>query len=233
MATKFNPEREIKFAVKVGFLTKSIWQKYFATDYQERWRQMIWKRFLEDGYFLRHEAFAEIYYPNPKHRDVIAAAPYIAKPPNMNQFVHDEIVATTYLMLLRKFNEPAIKTEALLKREVPVSNKGLRIAEAQKHPDLSIDLGNSKVAIEIELTQKSRSRYTTALRNYRQLDYANVIYVIRSSTTKNVIESAADGVSFPRNQIGLGFASLGQWKIDPVTAPIHFDGYDKTLMTMR
>ena len=228
MRPKFLPIREIEFAVAVGFLTKDLWREFFANG-GLRWQQMVWKQFKEDEIFRSRPESPDLYLPNPSHPLVREKAPYLAKAPILNQLGHDVLVARSYLMLTRAVPELEIKTEALLKREDPLRNKGVRVSDSRKHPDLVASSESKTVAIEIELTQKSRRRYGAILRNYRRLGYSRIIYVIRSKTTMNAIENAASDVSFPIETIPIGYGSLSDWRVDPLSTPITFDREVRTL----
>jgi hypothetical protein len=228
MPAKILPLREIDFAVKVGFLPKNLWKEFFAYG-GLRWQNKLWRQFLKDDIFRSQSGQPDLYFPNPNHPLVKDRAPFIAKPPLLSQFGHDELVARSYLLLTRAFPAIEIKTESQLKKEIPISNKGSSLFNSRKHPDLVIVTAGQKTAIEIELNQKSRSRYRAILRCYRSLGYSRIIYVIRSKATLSAVESAADEVSFPRDLISLGFGSVSDWRHDPASTPIHFERATQTL----
>jgi hypothetical protein len=229
MRPQFLPIPEIEFAVRVGFLTKEIWREFFATG-GLRWQQMVWRQFREKGIFRSRAEWPDLYLPNPKHPLVRERSTYLAKAPILNQLGHDVLVARSYLLLKRALPGLEIKTEALLKREDPLRNKGERVSDTRKHPDLIVISGDKTTAIEIELTQKSRRRYGAILRNYRRLGYSKIIYVIRSKATMNAIENAASDVSFPTEAIPIGYGSIANWRERPASTEITFDHEVRTLM---
>lgn len=222
MPAKYVPDREIDFAVNVGFLTKEMWREFFA-DGGLRWQQMLWRQLLTEGYFRVREDWPDLYLPNPTHPFVKKRATFLARAPHISQLAHDELVARSYWLLREKLPDVNIKTEALLQREVPVQNRGRRDRDSDKHPDLVVTLGDLEIAIEIELNQKSRRRYEAILRTYRKTGFSKVIYIVRSNATMNAIERAAGEVSFPRREIHLGYASMADWRGRPALAPITFD----------
>ena len=220
---------EVEFAVRVGFLTKNIWKEFFASG-GLRWQQKLWRELRVQEIFNSRSEWPDLYIPNLKHPMVKGAATYLAKPPVLNQITHDEFVARSYILLTRKFPDLEIKTEALLKRENPLCNKGRGVSDSEKHPDMVVVSGREKTAIEIELNQKSKARYEAILRCYRRLGYARVLYVIRSDATRSAILGAANEVKFPLDKIPLGFASVANWRLDPSRTPIDF-GHIKQVLT--
>jgi hypothetical protein len=221
MRPRFLPIEELEFASRVGFLTRKLWDEFFAKG-GPRWQNKLWRRLKEDGFFYSHPLMSNLYLPNPKQREVEVRVPFLAKPPNLNQLGHDELVARSYMFLKRRLPNAELRTEAYLKKEFPLRNKGARMNACEKHPDLVVSVDEEKVAIEIELTRKSRSRYRHILRSYRRANYSRILYLISSGSTKDVIESAATEVSFPTDIIKLGFGSVGSWRVDPLATSIHF-----------
>lgn len=222
MRPRYLPREEMEFAARVGFLTRSLWREFFGKG-TLRWQNMVWQRLRDDGFFRPHSGMPHLYLPNPKQSLVEVRVPHFAKPPVLSQLVHDELVARSYLLLKRELPNCELKTEAYLKKETPISNKGVRIEASEKHPDIVLAINGIKIAFEIELNQKSRARYRSILRCYRRSGFAKVIYLIRSEGTMNAVESAASEVSFPRDQIQLGFGSIGDWRANPIATEIHFE----------
>jgi hypothetical protein len=222
MRPKYLPVREMEFAARVGFLTRNLWREFFAYGHRS-WKDKVWLRLKQEGFFRAHAGMPDLYLPNAKNRLVDLRVPFVAKPPMLSQLDHDELVARSYLLLKRELPGANLKTEAYLKKEVPISNKGVRIQDVEKHPDLVLELRGEKFAFEVELSQKSRARYRSILRCYRRGGFKKVIYLIRGRGTMNAVESAAHEVSFPRDQIQLGFGSIGEWRANPLKTEIHFD----------
>jgi hypothetical protein len=94
---------------------------------------------------------------------------------------HDNLVAKLLINLLQK-GEMNVKSEFELKHEV-IWEKGKKI----KLPDLLID---DRVAIEVELTQKSSVRMSAIIREYKFGKYEEVIYY----TTKKIATLMSDMV---------------------------------------
>lgn len=212
---------EVEFAVKVGFLTKALWKEFFAYG-GIRWQQKLWRQFRVEEIFRSRSEWPDLYLPNFQHPMVKSIATYLAKPPVLNQIAHDELVARTFLLLTRQYPGLETKTEALLKRESPLYNRGRKIRDIEKHPDLVVTYRGDKIAIEIELNQKSKARYEAIFRSYRRAGYSRILYVIRSEATKLAIKKASKEVQFPTDVIPLGFGSIANWKIDPSRTPIDF-----------
>lgn len=229
MPAKYLPHREIEFAVNVGFLTKDMWREFFAEG-GLRWQQMLWRQLRTEGYFKARTGWPDIYLPNAAHPFVKERATQLARAPHLTQLGHDELVARSYWLLKEKFPDVAIKTEALLQREIPFQNRGRRDRDSEKHPDLVVTLGDLEIAVEIELNQKSRRRYEAILRSYRMTGFSKIIHVITGRATMEAIERAASKVSFPKHKIQLGFASMSEWRATPASAPITFDHEDLSMM---
>lgn len=221
MPAKYRPIREIEFAVAVGFITKEIWREFFSTG-GLRWQQMVWRQFKEDRIFNARPDAPHIYLPNRKHPLVSGISDVPAKAPILNQLGHDELVARTFLQLRRAHPRLEILSEAWLKREEPLSNRGARVADYRKHPDLVLVSGGRRIAIEIELNQKSRRRYQAILKTHRQKNFARVIYLVRSPGTKRAIERAANDIAFPIQLMPLGFGSIGELRLNPSETFIRF-----------
>ncbi len=228
MPAKYVPVREVEFAVSVGFITKELWREFFSHG-GLRWQQAVWRQFKEDEVFRMRPDAPNVYLPNRNHALVRGFCEVPARGPILNQLGHDELVARTYLQLKRTNPSIEILTEAQLKRDEPLKNKGVAISEYRKHPDLVIVAGGQRIAIEIEFNQKSRRRYQAILRTHRIKDFARIIYMVRSASTKRIIERAANDISFPVRQIPLGFGSIAEVRKNPCETPIR-SGEEKCLL---
>jgi len=222
MRPKKLPIAEITFAAKLGFLPKGLYKDFFVEG-NKRWKRMKWHRLSTSAFFKRHRIDPNVLVLNAKHALVGQIAPSISRPPYVNQFYHDEIVGRSSLAIIRDLPNCRVAIEAELKKIRPLGNKGRKLSQQVKHPDLLINgTSGQKIAVEIELNSKSRARYMVALRAYRSDPVSRIVYVIRSAATKAAITAAAHQVRFPIGEIPIGFCSLYDWLENPLAANVFF-----------
>ncbi len=100
---------------------------------------------------------------------------------------HDNLVAKVLIDLLQK-GKTNVKTEFELKHEV-VWEKGKKV----KLPDLLID---GRVAVEVELTQKSSVRMNAIVREYKFGKYEEVIYYTTQKIATLMSDMVGDSSKF-------------------------------------
>lgn len=230
------PESEIAFAGKTGFLSKSIWMEFFAEG-QERWRRESWNLLQARGFFLPHRSSRanDILIPNRSNVSVraligddVPLAPYVG------QLDHDEILATSLLRLQQSQVIATFQTEAELKKAVVISMQRKNPDEREKYPDAIVQLvGGLNIALELELTLKSRRRYRNILRTYRtRQDTSRIVFIVRSSAIFDSIRQAMLDTSYPALERPIGFVWLEDWKKDPVNAAIDFKSMNTSMIKM-
>lgn len=229
MRNKVIPLREISFAAKTGFLSKSLWHEFYTRRSRSR-NCRLWNRFVADGWFRPHDskmlpnvlvlgkrALAEL-----ERRGVCAVTK-----PHLGQFDHDEKAARIILSLEQENVIENYHTEAELKRKFMVWMKTDKEGKNTKFPDLTIMLkGPSKfrrIAIEIEQSVKSFERYKRVMNSYasaKEIDA--VIFVSDQQTIFNRIARAMKETHYPSWERPVGFGEMAAWLANPFDAPIYF-----------
>jgi len=236
MMPRIKPESEIRFAAKTGFLTKEIWNEFFAEG-GERWRRKQWRLLAERGFFRVHPSrrASEVLVLNTKNKDVIAmVGDDISAPPFIAQIDHDELVARTLLQFLKENAIATHQTESELKRLYPLARNRRSGDEKEKYPDALIELkGGLRIALEMELTLKSRKRYRHILRTYRaRQDADRIIFIVRSASIFESISQAIQDTYYPILERPIGFAWLDEWTLDPLKARIDFKSFSSSWREM-
>lgn len=220
MPAKYEPIEEVKFAAKIGFLSKKIWEEFFARG-NVRWQYRCWKRLVDSKIFIPHRIAKDVLVVNARHPFVGKVTDSYNRAPHVNQLFHDEIVGLTYLRIADRLKNWGVFVEAELKRREPLQNRGKKSSQVMKHPDvLATSPSGPRIAIEIELSRKSKTRYMNAFRAYRSKAVSLIIFVVRSSSTLAIIRRAAHEVRFPENEIPIGFCPLHEWEQNLFSAKI-------------
>jgi len=220
------PEAEIRFAAKTGFLTKPLWREFFAEG-KPRWQRETWRLLLARGFFCQHPSrrAIDVLVPNPRCKDVInLVGGHLAAPPFVAQLDHDEIMARSLLRLSKANALASYQTEAELKKLSPLVRRRYSADENEKFPDALVEMKSSlRLALELELTLKSRRRYLHILRTYRMReDFDKIIFIVRSQNIFESITQAMTDMYYPVLERPIGFAWLEEWASDPLTARIDF-----------
>jgi len=220
------PIDEIRFAVKTGFLTKAMWHEFFAEG-GECWRRRNWNLLSSRGFFKPHTSkrATEVLVLNPKNKLVKeTVGDDICRPPYVAQLDHDEIIARSILRLCRAGVVAAFQVETELKRWAPKSHWRQALENRDKFPDALIHFRNGlRVAIELELTLKSRRRYRHILRTYRSYNSCDqIIYIVNSESIFTSITESMDEIRYVDESRPIAFMWLDEWVADPMTARIVF-----------
>lgn len=229
MSALWIPNEEIRFAARTGFISWKLWDRHFATGcVSGRYRK--WRLLEERGHFKRHPSArtSDVLVPNLTNADVKRhCGVEIVKPPYLAQILHDELVADGLLTLHRQGFLSQFSTESELRRLEPIR----RNQEGAKLPDLILDLkGGHTVAVEMELTQKSTSRYRAMLLAYRpKTDIEAVVFVVKGRGVLEAVLRAADDVRFPQDLRPIGFMRVENWIERPANGRILFSFGASTL----
>lgn len=228
MRNKLIPMREVRFAAKTGFLSKSLWHEFYTTRSRSR-NCRLWKRFVADGWFRPHDSkmLPNVFVLgkgaiNELQRLGICA---VTKP-HLGQFDHDEKAARIILSLERENVVEDYNTEAELKRKFMVWMKSTRDGKDAKFPDLTVTLRSPsrfrRVAIEIEQSRKNFERYKKVINSYAVArDIDAVIFVSDQQTIFNRIARAMKEVHYPSWERPVGFGDMAAWLTNPLDAPIY------------
>jgi len=223
------PIAEIQFAAKTGFLSKAIWEEFFASG-SYSWRCKQWVSFLERGFFKPHPSVLakHVIVLNRNNLKVVKLVGVdFASPPYISQLIHDETMARFLLVLKEKGLIQSFQTEMELKKADPGSNKARDASDRTKYPDAVIEVsGNAgalKIAIELELTRKDPKRYKKCLDTYATRSKVHrVIFIARSNGVFATLKRAMVEVIYPDYERPIGFSELSGWMKDPGSAVIYF-----------
>ncbi len=231
---------EIHLAVRCGFLSREIWNEFFAEG-KSRWRRHVWGRFVSSGLFNPHysKRATDVIVPNFDHPLVKRiSGGEITHAPNTAQIDHDEIVVRSFLILKEQQTILSAKFEAELKREDLRSLRHYNPSDKRKYPDLVIEVqGQSqpkKIAIELELSRKEPKRYRQMMNTYMtSKQFSSVIFITELETVRTSIKSAMRETFFPHWERPIGFVDLKEWIKDPSEAVISVNEKTTTLSIYR
>jgi len=220
--------REITFAAKVGFLSKSLWQDFFATKSRAQ-NARNWKALRDLGYFQFHKSkmLPDVLVLGPKGIAELQKFGIIpVTPPHLGLYDHDVKVSQVILGLEKDKVVDHYTTEAELKKRFMVWMKTTLDGKSAKFPDLTIELHEPKsfrkIAIEIEQSIKSHDRYKQIMSNYasaKSLDA--IIFVSDQQAVFNRISRAMKETNYPSWERPVGFGEMKEWLTNPTTAPIY------------
>lgn len=211
MRPRKHPVDEIRFAARLGFLTKPLWQEFFFSG-SVSWQNKRWNYFRSSGLFRGSSDHAELLLPNASHPMVKKLAELVSRPPSLSQLEHDKAIARTDLFLRRHFPTGHSVVEAEAKRRDP----HVGLVDRDKYPDLTLNANGKLLAIEIETSTKSLARYRQVFERYLGSDFDGIIYAVSSADIQSVVESAAHEVGLKEEL--LRFASLKDWTANPLLA---------------
>lgn len=234
------PEKEIRFAAKTGFLSKPLWDEFFAAG-TDRWRRKQWQFFLERGLFRKHPSRlpTDVFVLHRKNPMVIRlVGEQISLPPFAPQIEHDEVAAKILLSLERTGHALGYRVEAEIKREEFGQRQRYSGTDKMKYPDAILEIadqgGVTKVALEIELSRKNPKRYRHILNTYaarKELKY--VLFLARARTIFESLKTAMRETYYPDWERPIGFCDVDEWLKNPATAAIHFSERVTTLEKIR
>lgn len=233
------PKNEIVFSAKTGFLTRALWEEFFAPK-SRSWRFRRWRNILEMGIFIPHPSkmVRDVFVLNPNNRIVksivgeeISCAPFVA------QIEHDEAVARILLELIAIDKVEGFITEAEQKRNYESEFETKQTEAKLKFPDALIKIRTRKglmmVALEIECTQKSQKRYRSVLEKYKTRNFVDiVIFIVNSQGMKRSIQRAKIHTEYRDATRPIGFAKLPEWLVDPCEAKIEFENFNSNFLKL-
>jgi hypothetical protein len=235
------PIREIELAARTGFLSKKIWNEFFASG-KIAWRNRTWKNLVARKYFLPHYATLasdSVIRLNPKHPLVVKMlGDKLPQVPSIAVIEHDETVVETFLLLKNMNILKAAKFETELKREDLRNKRHFDSTDKTKFPDLMIQLNSiqpsGQIAIEIELSRKEPKRYRQMMNSYMcAKDISKIIFVTDLDVVKNNIKTATRDTYFPEWEKPVGFAKLSDWRQNPAAALIEFSEFKTSLVQLQ
>ena len=220
MAGRYFPTDLVAFVAKTGFITKETWAEFFFTGGSVRWKNRLWESLRDRRYFApyRNLRVRDIYLLNRMNREVSDFLQGRAvRAPFVSQIEHDEVLARGLLRAMKRGLVAAWTTEAELKS---FSRDTFRVesqGQVVKYPDAILVMNGPstgrKMALEVELTQKTKQRYVQILGAYaamRGID--GVLFVTDSMAIRRVIDDTAKQVYFPFETVSLGFTGVKDWQ---------------------
>lgn len=219
MRPRILPKDEIRFASRLGFLTKPIWREFFATG-SINWQNKRWNYFRSSGLFRGSEDHADLLLPNAGHPLVKEVAGLVSRPPRLDQLAHDKVIARSDLQLNKAFVGCSTLVEAEAKRLEPYGGDGISSVEGGKYPDIALIVEELHVAIEVETSLKSKDRYSEIFERYMASDFDFLVYVVATREMMGAIEDVATDVGIEKSM--LGFSSLKNWSENAPKADVLF-----------
>lgn len=224
MAFHRPPETLIRFVAKTGFISRELWQTFFAGDGQPRWLHKMWEDLRLRGYFnsFPEKRIKNVYVLNRGNRvvrDLLHAAPIAS--PRAVHLEHDEILYQGVLLsaqgglLVDWKSEPELKAMGQGTFKTESANGSLKYPDALFH--LRSSETSKKFAVECELTQKSSKRYGQIMGAYAGMkDLSGVLYVAKNQTIIDSIRRAMSENFYPAKAGPVVFTSVDEWKRDAV-----------------
>lgn len=228
------PMKEILFAAKTGFISKSLWLQFFTQRSRSR-NYRIWKSFEIEGYFKPHDSpiLKNVLILAPKSIRLLRNHGVVAvTSPHINQFSHDENAARIALSLEDNLLIKSYLTEAELKKGSLYFWNQTDQSKGNKYPDLLINFPEgskySCVALEVEQSIKSFERYKIAFENYaRQNKFDFILFASDHKAIFKRLSRAMEATHFPTWDIPVGYTDLSKFMENPRTAAIYL--HNKTI----
>ena len=239
MRKQYQPIREIQFAAKSGFITKELWNEFFAYGCLA-WQYRLWKQILKEKIFLCHRSrnTKDVWVLNKRHPLVFkTVGENISNAPFISQLGHDELMAKMTLSVMRKGIASAYRLEPELKKMAPGVRQHYETGNKEKYPDGLIQLANedrTRVALELELTRKDLKRYRQILDTYSSYQKADlVVFILRDDRIAQTIKQAMRDTFYPKWERPIGFGRLEDWSRNPTEAKIQFSECVTTLSDIK
>ena len=214
-----------QFATKTGFITKPLLHELFQVKTKRTLNRMAWalsrcpllypcriNNGLMDWRLSRKGKY------ECARRNLKPSAP-----PRIASRTHDEIALLIALRLERAGAVSEWLPEAHFIKEP--SNRLLvsQDSRGQKYPDIVLTVSGTspvfRVAVELELTRKSQSRYEKALRGYQAVRGIDaLIFAVRSPHIRTSIEKAVRRTRFERERLPIYFVDSVEFQKSPGTA---------------
>lgn len=228
MREKLPPQRELIFAGKMGFLSKPLWNEFFASKSRAQ-NARNWNKLLSEEYFRPHDSkmLINVLVLGPRGiRELKQQGIVAVTKPHLGQFDHDVKVSKIILGLEKEHFLDKYITEGELKKKFYVGNKSSRESISSKFPDLTLEFERpsrfKRVAIEVEQSLKSLKRYEQLMNSYANQNRVDVVvFVSDRQTIFNRISRAMKATNYPSWDRPVGFSEMNEWLKNPATAPIY------------
>jgi len=220
----YRDEMEItfQFIVKCGFITKPLLAELFKI--QSRWSLARLSHAIDRSkYFEAISVSPEFYAWRLSRSGKYEARSRGLKPsfpPRISSRAHDEMALSIAIRLERDGFVADWMPESYF--IIQPSNRLMvsQDSRGQKYPDLvlSLSIQNQirRIAVELELSRKSLSRYEKALTGYKAVRGIDaVIFIVGSKAVRTSIEAAIRRTRFDQNKLPILFAEKNQFQQSP------------------
>jgi hypothetical protein len=159
----------LEFAARFGFVTREIFNDHLANVGRSQ-AYAYWMRLIEEGFLISYKGVNATAYLSAKGR--VAYVGQSMPTRAIYLIPHDQIVANALLTIKKTGLVQQYWTEHELKASVTEACAVLGTGQISKYPDLVLQMksssGSVKIAVEIERTQKTKSRMNQVAYNYLQ-----------------------------------------------------------------
>ncbi len=216
------------FAARFGFITQDIFFQYLCPKGRSQ-SYFYWKALVDDGWFIRSTRDMRVCYLSRKSRTLLGAGCLPARA--LTYVDHDSQLGAFYLSMNRTDLVLRAWTEADLTRAPWEAYQILGSDRLSKIPDLILDLrtdrGFLRVAVEIEKTRKSRSRYAQMAMSYLDMPRIDLmIFGCESEVIVSETRRAFLGENFQKAQKIPGTFLLNDFTERAFRAAFQFQGRD-------
>lgn len=217
----------LRFAGRVGFLTRGTWGRYFARG-GTRWQRVQLGK-LVAGQYLRPHANPQghdVFVLSDKGRSLVERNTWsYVRPTPIGQVGHDEVVAHSILELDRAGVLQRWAGERELARDGARSYSLSKKDQPAKYPDAVLRVeafGKSMLmALEYERQRKAVSRYQSVVRAYAGMsDFSMILFVCETETIRKTIEGVVKAFAQTPLAARVAFVEAEEWKTSPLTAAI-------------
>jgi len=245
MAKHEFPRKALDIASKAGFITKELWKDYIYgrvgnTKAEKRRYHWAWNNLLERGYLIQHpnKHLSNVLVFNKNNRDAQRYIGGIAsRSPYESNIRHDEMLLRGLLKiesaeLLRHWTlESELKSNERDEFRLTSQGRSIKYPDAILYPKPSNN--DRKVAIELELTLKNRTRYKQIIGAYGFLsELPAVIFVYATPAIEKAIKETVNGDHLAASSGRFGFMSLAEWQRNPIDGEIDLMNSKATLKTL-
>jgi len=222
-----NVYQSLRFATKVGVLTRATWYDLFGSGGIRRQQKQLQQLLALDVFKLHPCAHVQnVMVLGEYVKKLIQEKSWVHVPSVSAQFIeHDETVARG----LWRLEKAGICDKWITDKELKnMDSKLFRLeikGAGDKFPDAVFRLSGTEerklVALEYEKTAKNNWRYNKAMLAYGDsTTFNHILYIVESGGIETAVRRAIKFIGDSRLQSKMGFIHASDWKNDPATAPI-------------
>jgi len=224
----------IEFAARFGFVTNGLYFKYLSPVARTQ-KYQYWARLAKEGLLMRARSSRDVFFLTSKAR---ASCEIDATPARDIYLIpHDLIVAQLLLEIKSTSLINQYWTEYDLKSSSTEARHVLGSSELLKYPDLVLEMlgkdGPLKIAVEIERSQKMKSRYRQLAYSYLQakgIDF--LIFGCAYHSIEQIVLSAFSGEIFARQSKSPATFLIPELDKNGLDMTAKFCGYQMSMRKM-